>query len=256
MTVDNSNKISGLVITFNEEKNIAAVIEDLDFVDEIIILDSYSTDNTKEIAKSYKKVKFVENVFENFTKQRNLALDLAKNNWILFIDADERLSTELKQEICTALLQEKKYSGYLFPRKFMFKNKVLRFSGKQNDRIFRLFDKRNARYTSERLVHEKLDVNGEIGFLKNKLIHYSYYDYNVYKSKMESYGKLKALEKFYKKANITFLHPYLHPVYNFLYNFIIRFGFLDGKKGVIICYLNAYSIHARYKQLDILNSKK
>jgi hypothetical protein len=136
----------------------------------------------------------------------------------------------------------------------MFKNKVLHFSGWQTDKIFRLFNKNLANYTTERLVHEKLEVDGPVGILKNKLIHYSYTDFKSYKSKMINYGKLKAQEKFNKKYEPNFVIKKFHPIYNFLYNYIIRLGFIDGKKGIIICFLNAYSVYVRYEELNKLQN--
>lgn len=96
MSQNNNVKISGLIITFNEEKNIREVIECLDFVEEIIVLDSFSSDRTVEIAASYPKVKVIQNKFLDYTSQRNLALKNASNNWVLFLDADERITPELK----------------------------------------------------------------------------------------------------------------------------------------------------------------
>jgi glycosyltransferase involved in cell wall biosynthesis len=200
-------------------------------------------------------VKFIEHKFENYTSQRNFAIDQAKNKWILFIYADVRLTPELKLEILETIQNQPAYSAYLVYRTFMFKNKVLRFSGWQTDSIFRLFDKEKARYTNKRLVHEKLDVIGEISFLKNKLIHYSYNDYKVYKGKMESYGKLKAIEAKNKGIKPNAFHFYIKPAYKFLYQYLIRSWILDGKKGITICYLNAFSVYVRFQELKKLNSR-
>ncbi len=200
-------------------------------------------------------MKFIEHKFENYTSQRNFAIDQAKNKWILFIYADVRLTPELKLEILETIQNQPAYSAYLVYRTFMFKNKVLRFSGWQTDSIFRLFDKEKARYTNKRLVHEKLDVIGEISFLKNKLIHYSYNDYKVYKGKMESYGKLKAIEAKNKGIKPNAFHFYIKPAYKFLYQYLIRSWILDGKKGITICYLNAFSVYVRFQELKKLNSR-
>nr|WP_315252773.1 glycosyltransferase family 2 protein [uncultured Flavobacterium sp.] len=252
MTNSNSIKLSVLIITLNEEEHLKALLSDLDFADEIIIVDSFSTDDTEIIVKSFPKVKFTQNKFENFSAQRNFAISQAKNDWVLFIDADEVLTPELKLEINKTLENNKTYSAFFFERIFMFEGKVLKYSGNQTDKIFRLFDKNSARYDEKRLVHEKLIVNGEIGFLKNKLIHYSYSSYHDYKEKIIFYGKFKAQEKFIKKVKPNLIIQFLHPCYNFLYNYFIRVGFLDGKKGIIICYLNAYSIVIRYRELKKL----
>ncbi len=247
-----SKNISVLIITLNEEVHMYELLSDLGFADEVIVVDSYSTDRTKSISESFKNVRFLENKFENYTSQRNFAIDQARNNWILFIDADERLTPELKTEILETVEKNDEISAYLFYRKFYFKKKILRFSGWQTDRIYRLFKKDKCRYTHRRLVHEKLDVDGKIAYFKNRLIHYSYSDYESYKRKMIAYGKLKALEKYHTGFKPTFFHKYGHAAYNFLYQYFIRLGILDGRKGIVICYLNALSVSSRYKELNRL----
>ncbi|OXB12769.1 glycosyltransferase family 2 protein [Flavobacterium reichenbachii] len=241
--------LTALLITHNEEHNIKSVLENLSFADEIIVLDSCSSDKTFEIASSFKNVKVVQRTFDNFAFQRNYALSLASNKWILFIDADERLTSKLEKEIISVINQKDSAAAYFMRRKFMFKNQKLNFSGWQTDKIIRLFKKENASYNREKIVHEKLIVNGETAKLKNKLIHYSYTDYNNYKQKMIFYGQLKAQEEFEKKTNPNFFHFYIRPAYKFLYQYIFRLGFLDGRKGIIICYLNALSIAVRFEEL-------
>lgn len=247
--------LSALIITYNEEKHIKEVLQDLDFADEIIVVDSFSTDNTGAIVKTFEKVKLIQNTFIDYTSQRNFAIDCASNPWILFLDADERFTKELKNEIIETIQQKNPFSAYLFYRTFMFQDKKLHFSGWQTDKIFRLFQKEKARYTTDRLVHEKLTVDGKIGKLKNKLIHFSYTDYESYKDKMIKYGKFKAQEEFLKGVKPNFYHLYLHPCYTFLYQYIIRLGFLDGKMGITICYLNALSVRVRYQELKKLFPK-
>ena len=256
MNYNENTLLSVLIITLNEAKQMQPLLADLEFADEVVIVDSFSTDNTEEIAAQFSNVRFVQNKFENYTHQRNFAISKAKNNWILFLDADERLTPALKAEIIETIKTNNTFAAFLFYRTFMFKNKQLRFSGWQTDRIFRLFHKKYAHYTTERLVHEKLDVDGKIGTFKNALIHFSYADYNTYKGKMLSYGKLKAQEKFAKNMKPSIIKEVLHPVYSFLYSYTIRLGFLDGKKGITICYLNALSVHERYRELKKLNKQK
>nr|WP_315211084.1 glycosyltransferase family 2 protein [uncultured Flavobacterium sp.] len=252
MTNHYNTNISVLIITLNEENQMRSLLADLDFADEIIVVDSFSTDKTEAICKSFEKVSFIQKTFENYSSQRNFAISQAKNDWILFLDADERLSPALKNEIITTVNTNKTHSAFLFYRTFMFKDKVMHFSGNQNDKIFRLFNKNNAAYTKDRLVHEKLKVNGKIGVLKNKLIHYSYSNFQEYKLKTIRYGKFKAQEKFLKRQKPFIILHFLHPAYNFLFNYIVRLGFLDGKKGLIICYLNANSVYTRYQELEQL----
>lgn len=241
--------LSALVITFNEEKNIEAVLNDLAFADEIIVIDSFSTDQTFEIASRFKNVKIVQRVFDNFAFQRNYALSLAVNPWILFIDADERLTPELKKEIEIVINQKNNISAFFMRRNFMFENKNLRFSGWQTDKIIRLFKKDDAIYNKEKIVHEKLIIKGETRTLKNKLIHHSYSNFEDYKQKMVFYGELKAQEELSKNTKPTFFHFYIRPVYQFLNQYLFRLGFLDGRKGIIICYLNALSVAVRFQKL-------
>lgn len=247
--------ITGLIITYNEEKHIKDVLENINFVDEIIVVDSFSNDKTVEIINSFSHVKLIQRKFDNFTSQRNFALSLASHSWILFIDADERVTPELQKEIIKITTDETQISSFYFYRKFMYKNQPLHFSGWQTDKNFRLFKKDKCVYKSERLVHETLQVNGSIGILKNKLIHYSFDDYKKYKSKMISYGKLRAKELFLKKKKYNVLFHIFKPIYKFLYDYIFRLGFLDGRKGIVICYLNALSVYSRYPELKKLYSE-
>jgi glycosyltransferase involved in cell wall biosynthesis len=249
-------KLSVLIITLNEEQHIQSLLEDIDFADEIIVVDSYSTDKTISIIKSFENVKLIQNQFINYSLQRNFALDKAKNPWVLFIDADEKLTPSLKSEIIATISDKNAASAYLIYRTFMFKNSKLNFSGWQTDKIFRLFNKTNCRYTEDRMVHEKLIVNGEVAALKNKIIHFSYTSFQDYKAKMHKYGILKANEKIKKGQKSSYLLMIFHPVYTFLYQYLIRFGFLDGAKGITICYLNAFSIFIRYKELFRLTSSR
>jgi len=241
--------LSALVITYNEEHNIKQLLQDLDFADEILLIDSFSTDKTVEIAQSFSNVKVSQHVFENYAIQRNYALSLAKGTWILFLDADERLTPALKDEIIQTIQNKAEFTSYYFKRTFMFANEKLHFSGWQTDKIIRLFRKENATYSLQKTVHEKLNTIGNIGKLNNSLIHHSYTDYFNYKKKMFHYGKLKANEEFIKGTKPNFIHFYLRPSYQFINQYILRLGFLDGKKGIIICYLNALSVYIRFQEL-------
>ena len=249
MILSEKQFLTALVITYNEEQNIKTVLDHLAFADEIIVVDSFSTDKTFEIASDFKNTKVVQRVFDNFASQRNYALSLASNSWILFVDADERLTEELEKEITFIINHENSADAYFIRRNFMFQNSRLRFSGWQTDKIIRLFKKESAIYNHEKIVHEKLIVNGKIGKLKNKLIHYSYSDFEDYKQKMIFYGKLKAKEEFIKNTKPNIFHFYVRPVYQFLNQYLLRFGILDGKKGIIICYLNALSVAVRFQEL-------
>jgi CDP-glycerol glycerophosphotransferase (TagB/SpsB family)/glycosyltransferase involved in cell wall biosynthesis len=247
------NKLTALLITYNELENIDAVIENISFVDEIIIVDSFSSDGTIERIKQHKNVKLIQRPFKNYTEQKAFALKQASNDWVLFLDADERLTDKLKNEVLKTINNSTNMTvAYYFYRNFMFKNKRLYFSGWQKDKNYRLFRKSKVSFAEERIVHETLVVNGDIGILKNKLIHYSYKDYEDYKGKMIKYGQMKAQEELGKNYTPNLYHFIVRPLYKFFNHYIIRLGILDGRKGITICYLNALGVYSRYKELKRL----
>lgn len=247
--MEKAEKISGLIITFNEEKNIAEVLKCFELCDEIVVVDSFSTDKTVEIAQQNPKVKFFQNQFEDFTKQRNFALEKASNDWILFLDGDERITSELKSEILSELQKPTKKAAYYFLRKFYFAGKPLNFSGTQTDKNFRLFRKSKCEYTSEKKVHETLIVDGEIGQLKNKLLHYSVEDYCSYHKKMTHYGTLKGQELFLKGKKYSVLTQLSKTIFKFIKTYLLRLGILDGKEGFQLSILQSLSVYETYHSL-------
>ncbi|WP_367998445.1 glycosyltransferase [Cellulophaga lytica] len=249
-----TNKISALLITYNEENNICDIIENLSFAHEIIVIDSFSTDKTEELAKKYKHITFIKREFKNYTDQKSYALSLAKNNWILFLDADERISSPLKNEIISTVNIPFPSAAYFMYRIFMYEGKKINFSGTQRDKNYRLFQKSKVKFDPDLIVHETLLVNGSVGILKNKLLHYSYDSYKAYKVKMLRYGKMKAQEDFAKNKKATPFHLYLKPIGKFIEHYIIKLGVLDGIKGMIICYLYALSTRKRYTYLKQLHN--
>ncbi|HLT52146.1 MAG TPA: CDP-glycerol glycerophosphotransferase family protein [Arenibacter sp.] len=251
------NKISAVLITYNEDIHINAVLENLKFADEIIVVDSHSTDGTIEKIRQHPNVTLILRPFVNYTDQKTFALEQATHDWVLFLDADERVPDNLRNEIMHTVNSGRPTAdAYFFYRTFMFKNKILRFSGWQKDKNYRLFKKSKVHFTQDRIVHETLVVDGRSEILKNRLIHYSYKDYGDYKGKMIKYGKMKAVEELDKDYAPNLYHFIIRPLYKFLNHYIFRLGILDGKKGIIICYLNALGVYSRYKELKRLRSKQ
>jgi glycosyltransferase involved in cell wall biosynthesis len=245
-------KISAIILTFNEEKNINEVLETVSFADEIIVLDSISHDATKQIALAHKNIKFFEKKFENYTSQRNYALDFATHDWILFLDADERIVPKLKEEILKAV-NTNEFVAYNFYRKFYYKRTPIHFSGTQTDKRICLFRKAKAKYSEKKLVHETLEVNGKTGFLKEKLLHYSFDDFEDYKNKMIFYGKLKAKELHLTGKKYSILKQWSKTFFKFFKTYFLRLGFLDLYNGLIVCYLQTLSVHITYTELKKLN---
>ncbi|MEH6680948.1 MAG: glycosyltransferase family 2 protein [Sediminicola sp.] len=252
---NNKEKITALVITYNEIGYIEKCIRSVAFADEIIVVDSFSTDGTYEYLLDHPKVRVLQNPFDNFTSQKTFALKQASNDWVLFLDADEVVPDTLRDEILSTVNGNTDHVAYWFYRKFMFKDRPLHFSGWQTDKNYRLFRKSKAQFSDKKIVHETLDVNGTSGILKERLIHFCYKNYEDYKGKMLKYGRLKAKEAFYKEKKFNYILLFLKPAWKFFNHYIIRGGILDGKKGVIICYLNALGDYERYRELKELEKK-
>lgn len=253
--ITTTEKLTALIITYNEMGYIEKCIDSVSFADEIIVVDSFSTDGTFEFLKSHPKVKVIQNPFENFTAQKSFTLKQASNDWVLFLDADEIVSTTLQQEILATLTSGTDISAFWFYRQFMFKNEKLNYSGWQTDKNYRLFRKSKASFSDCKIVHETLDVEGTSGILNEKLIHYCYKDHEDYKNKMLKYGRLKAMESFYKEKKYNYILMVLKTSWKFFNHYILRLGFLDGKKGFIICHLNALGVLERYQELKRLERK-
>ncbi|WP_405381317.1 glycosyltransferase family 2 protein [Maribacter sp. LLG6340-A2] len=248
-------KLSALIITYNEMGYIEKCIESVSFADEIIVVDSFSTDGTFEYLKNHPKVKVIQNPFENFTAQKSFTLKQASNDWVLFLDADEIVTGALQEEVLNTISSNTEIAAFWFYRQFMFKDEKLNYSGWQTDKNYRLFRKSKVKFSDCKIVHETLDVNGTSGILKEKLVHYCYKNYEDYKGKMLKYGRLKAIESFYKEKQYNYVKMVLKTSWKFFNHYILRLGILDGKKGFIICYLNALGVLERYKELKRLEQK-
>jgi len=253
--ITKKEQLTALVITYNEIGFIEKCIESVSFADEIIVVDSFSTDGTYEYLKEHPKVKVIQNPFENFTAQKSFALKQAKNDWVLFLDADEIVSDALQNEIEETISSGTEIAAFWFYRQFMFKNEKLNFSGWQTDKNYRLFRKSKAVFSDCKIVHETLDVDGDSGILKEKLTHYCYKSHEDYKGKMLKYGRLKAIESFYKEKKFSYVMMVLKTSWKFFNHYILRLGILDGKKGFTICYLNALGVLERYRELKRLEQK-
>ena len=247
-----SPKISALIITYNEMGYIERCLDSVSFADEVIVVDSYSTDGTYEYLLNRPGIKVIQNPFKNFTAQKSFALAKASFDWVLFLDADEIVPDALRSEIKRTLASDPEEVAYKFPRQFMFKDRKLRFSGWQTDKNFRLFRKSKAQFEDTRIVHETLEIDGTTSCMKEKLLHFSYKNYEDYRSKMILYGKLKAQQDQAKNNRFSYMKWLCTPLWKFTYNYGIRLGFLDGYKGLIICYLDSLTYIERFRELKRL----
>ena len=246
-------KISAVIITYNEEVFIEKCLVSIEGIaDEIIVVDSFSTDATEEICKKY-NVRFVKHEFEGYRDQKNFALQFATHKNILALDADEALSDKLRESIL-AIKEKWSYDGYLFNRRNNYCGKWIRYSQWYPDRQLRLFRSDKGQW-GELNLHEKFIMpdGGKVGKLKGDLLHWPIISYQDHIDKMNKYSLLGA-EEFHKagiKANL--FTPYIHYIWGFIRSYIIKGGFLDGRNGFLICSMYAKSAFNKYKKLRELN---
>ena len=246
------NKISVTVITKDEEKNISDCLKSVEWADEIIVVDSESTDRTVDLAKQFTDRIFIRK-WEGYVPQKRYALSLANNEWVLSLDADERITPELKDEILSLLPGE--VDGYKIRRKNFLLKKEITSCGWEKDYQLRLF-KKDMTDLNERLVHEKFVAQGKTGALKNPMIHFTFSSFEDYLNKINSYTSLKAQELFKNKKRVGAWTIFSHTVSAFFAFFIIRRGFKDGIYGLIISLLHSVSTMMNYIKLWELQNKK
>ncbi|HSW53636.1 MAG TPA: glycosyltransferase family 2 protein [Ignavibacteriaceae bacterium] len=246
------NKISVTIITKDEEKNISDCLKSVEWADEIIVVDSESTDRTVELAKKFTDKVFIRK-WEGYVPQKRYALSLAANEWVLSLDADERVTEELKEEILNLLPSD--FSGFRIRRKNFLLKKEITSCGWEKDYQLRLF-KKGKTDLNERLVHEKFVTEGKVGTLKNPMLHFTFSSFEEYLAKINSYTSLKAQELFKKKKKVGGWTIFSHTISAFFAFFFIRRGFKDGVYGLIISLLHSVSTMMNYIKLLELQNKK
>src|SRR5579875_1913246 len=219
-------KITATIITFNEERNVARVIESLRCADEILLLDSGSNDRTVEIATNL-GARVEEAGWHGYAAQKNIAAELATHDWILSLDADESLSEALEAEIWHIKKSGPKYDGYTMPRLAQYLGRWIMHSGWYPDRKVRLFDRRKAKWVGE-FVHETVTVNGTVGHLKSNLLHFTCNSLSEHLRTMDTYTTLAAQELVSRGNSVGFAPLLLDPPWTFFQTYILKLGFLDG----------------------------
>jgi len=241
-------KISAVVITRNEEANIEAALESLDGVAaEIIVVDSHSTDRTVKLARKHTD-RVTERTWTNFSDQKNYANSLASHPWILSLDADERLSPELRAEIQGLLADEPGCAAFSMPRRVFYLGRWVKHSGWYPDRKVRLFRKDRARWEGA-YVHESLAVDGEVKKLKGDIHHYTYRNIADHLARINHFSDLGAQKLYADKKKCRWYHLLVQPFGRFLKSYILKRGCLDGFAGLVVSVLNGYSIFVRYAKL-------
>jgi glycosyltransferase involved in cell wall biosynthesis len=230
--------ISAVVLSKNEEKNLPDCLKSLLWCDEIIVVDDYSDDKTREIARQYKAKVFLRSLKNNFAVQRNYGLNKARGKWVLFVDADEQISPELAQEIKAAI--QKKYQGFFLKRQDFFFNQPLKFGETARTRLLRLAQKGSGCW--QRPVHESWQVQGRVGQLKNPLFHYSHPSLDEFLIKINYFSSLhaQALKKEGRKSG--FFPIIFKPLAKFIINYFWYQSFKDGVPGLIMALM--MSLHS------------
>ena len=240
-------KLTAIIPTFNEEENIKGAIDSVSFANEILIVDSFSTDNTIKIANKLAD-KILQREYKNSASQKNWAIPQAKNNWVLILDADERITKDLKQEIINTLTHEPKHDAFWIKRDNYFLGKKIRFSGWQGDKVIRLFKKDICKY-EEKHVHAEIKTKGRVGSLKNKITHNTARKKSTYIKKLERYARWQAKDYAETTKNINKYHLIIKPCIRFIKHYIMQGGFLDGYYGLLISYYQSKAVKMRYKYL-------
>ena len=229
--------VTATIITYNEEGRIVECIASLSCCDEVIVVDSGSTDKTRELAAA-QGARVIEHAWEGYSRQKNFAAAQARNDWILSIDADERLSIELADEIAACKLTAPHEVAFSMPRRVFYLGAWIHHSGWYPDRKVRLYDRRFCRWEGD-FVHESLKVDGETGLFRGDLLHFPYRDWNDHLARVSRYTELaaKAARSSGRRGSVARLIA--GPVLTFIKSFLFQAGFLDGWRGLTIAYMAA-----------------
>ena len=247
--------LSVVIITLNEEANLARTLASVAWADEIVVVDSGSTDRTREVAESFHG-KFFGEPWKGFAAQKNSALEKVNGDWILSLDADEEVDPALAEEIRTVLAAKPSVAGFQIPRKNFFLGRWIRHGGFYPDPKLRLF-RRGAGVFEDRLVHEDLKLDGATASLKNNLLHHAYPTLESYIEHMNRYSSLGAEMAVSKRARgFSFLDIVIRPRLTFLYNYFLRLGFLDGREGLLLHLYHEQYVSWKYAKAWELSSRK
>jgi glycosyltransferase involved in cell wall biosynthesis len=240
-------KLSVTIVTFNEGRNIRRTLESVKWVDEIVVVDSGSTDDTIQICNEYKARVFQQGRI-GVAQVKNVAIEQASGEWILSLDADEPIEPALAEEIRAIIDSPTAFDGYRIPRKTIFLGKLIKHGGWYPDYNLRLFRKEKGRF-EERAVHEAMKVQGTVSVTKHAILHYAYPDIALFLTKMNTYSSL-AVNVMARRGigfyQTSWMNVMCRPVITFIYKYFFRLGFLDGKHGLIINLLHSYYVFAKY----------
>jgi (heptosyl)LPS beta-1,4-glucosyltransferase len=239
--------VSVTIITRNEASNIADALASVAWADEVVVVDAQSTDDTATIARQHAH-RVVEREWPGYVNQKNYAASIASHDWILSLDADERVTPELAEEIKALLAATPQYAAYRIPRVTWHFGRWIRSTDWYPDYQLRLYDRRRAQWTGQ-YVHEAVTVNGTVGRLQHEIQHYAYRDIADHLETMDRYTTYAARQMAESGRRTGLLQIAAHPPLAFLRNYILRGGFRDGSAGLIISAMNAYYVFLKFAKL-------
>jgi glycosyltransferase involved in cell wall biosynthesis len=237
-------KISATLVTLNEEMNLPRALESLRCCDEVVVVDSGSTDRTVDIAQKL-GVRVVESEWRGYAAQKNFAAEQAAHDWILSLDADEALSEALEAEIWVIKREGAQADGYTIPRMAQYMGRWILHSGWYPDRKIRLYDRRKGKWVGK-YVHESVKVDGRVGHLKSNLLHYTCSSLSQHLKTMDRYTTLAAQEMVAQGRRASLWRILLHPPWAFWKSYALQRGFLDGFEGLVIAYMAAVYVFVKY----------
>jgi len=246
--------VSAILITRNEERNVADCLASLVFADEIIVVDSGSTDGTQEICRRDPRVRWHTEEWKGFGRQKNSALEKAAGPWIFSIDADERVSDELAREVAGLDPPSLSVDGFRIPRRSYFGDTWVRHGGWYPDYVIRLWRKDRGRF-NDRTVHESVRLPGPVGTLRGDLVHFTYRDTADFLERMSRYAALGAEELRREGVRGTLADLWFRPPFTFVKMYVLKRGFLDGALGFRLALLYARYTYAKYAKLRALHGE-
>lgn len=244
--------LSVVIITKNEASNLGRCLASVAWADDIVVLDSGSTDRTMEIAREH-GARVLETPWLGFGKTKQLAVDAATHDWVFSIDADEVVTERLRREM-GVILEKPRKQGYRISRRSYYLGRLIRFSGWRSDAPLRLFNRLHGRF-NEKIVHESVEMASKAGLIKAHMLHYTFPTISTHLAKIDNYSGLGAKQLLDKGKKVNLVSACFHGVVKFIKMYLLKLGFLDGKEGFVLAVISSFGVSLKYLRLWELNHK-
>ena len=246
--------ISVIIITKNEAHNIKDCLTSVSWAEEIIVVDSGSTDGTPDICRQFSNCRVIDTDWPGFGPQKNRALSYATQDWVLSLDADERVTNELKADLLATMTQPE-HDGYEIPRRSQYCGRFIDHAGWYPDHVLRLFKRNTAQFSNDQ-VHEKVILNGSVAKLNQPLLHYSFENLEQVLHKVDHYSSLGAKQLYQKGKRASIGKAVYKGIWSFIRTYFLRLGILDGQEGLMLSISNAEGTYYKYAKLALLCKKR